>query len=129
MDTPSAPSFSLNTKSWHETCRTAHFSVRPRRSHFSVPTAAQLRHRVERPSRMAAAWRPPEGLVLDGREHGGRRCHAGGEKAIITAWDFLLHFPCPLQRLGSGSGNAIKNRAFGLIRKPDPAHKPAMAAI
>src|SRR5271165_6037665 len=45
-----------------------------------------------------------------------------GEKAIITAWDFLLHFPCPLQRLGSGSGKAIKNRAFGLIRKPDPAH-------
>src|SRR5208283_3327007 len=79
MDTPSAPSFSLNTKSWHETCRTGHFSVRPRRSHFSVPTAVQLRRRVERPSRMAAAWRPPEGLVLDGREHGGRLCHAGGE--------------------------------------------------
>src|SRR5271157_4011287 len=94
MDTPSAPSFRLNTKSWHETCRTAHFSVRPRRSHFSVPTAVQLRRRFER-----------------------------GEKAIITAWDFLLHFPCPLQRLGSGSGKAIKNRAFGLIRKPDPAHR------
>src|SRR5271166_2667646 len=45
-----------------------------------------------------------------------------GEKAIITAGDFLLHFPCPLQRLGSGSGKAIKNRAFSLIRKPDPAH-------
>jgi hypothetical protein len=34
---------------------------------------------------MAAAWRPPEGLVLDGREHGGRFRHAG--KAIITAID------------------------------------------
>src|SRR5271166_6304261 len=76
-----APSFSLNTKSWHETCRTAHFSVRPRRSHFSVPTAVRLRRRVERPSRMAAAWRPPEGLVLDGREHGGRLCHAGGRRS------------------------------------------------
>src|SRR5271165_1001159 len=48
-----------------------------------------------------------------------------GEKAIITAGDFLLHFPCPLRRLGSGSGKAIKNRAFGLIRKPDPAHQQA----
>src|SRR5208337_3329419 len=57
MDTPSAPSFSLNTKSWHESCRTEHFSVRPRRSHFSVPTAVRLRR----------------------REHGGRLCHAGGE--------------------------------------------------
>ena len=79
MDTPSAPSFNLNTKSWHETCRTTHFSVRPRPSHFSVPTAVQMRRRVERRSRMAAARRPPEGLVLDGREHGGRLCHAGGE--------------------------------------------------
>src|SRR5271167_369777 len=92
METPSAPSFSLNTKSWHETCLPADFSVRPRRSHFSVPTAVQLRRRVERRSRMAAAWRPPEGLVLDGREHGGRLCHAG-EKAIITAWDSLLPLP------------------------------------
>src|ERR1700693_5084878 len=124
MDTPSAPSFSLNTKSWHETCRTAHFSVRPRRSHFSVPTAVQLRRRVERRPRMAAAWRPPEGLVLDGREHGGRLCHAG-EKAIITAIDTsCFHFPCPLQRSGSGSGKSIKNRALGLIRKRDPAHWP-----
>src|SRR5208337_559544 len=80
MDTPSAPLFSLNTKSWHESCRTEHFSVRPWRSHSSVPTAVRLRRRVERRSRMAAAWRPPEGLVLDGREHGGRRCHAGGRR-------------------------------------------------
>ena len=28
---------------------------------------------------MAAAWRPPEGLVLDGREHGGRLWCAGAE--------------------------------------------------
>jgi len=72
---------------------------------------------------MAAAWRPPEGLVLDGRERGGRLCHAG-EKAIITAIDpSCFHFPCPLQRSGSGSGKSIKNRALGLIRKRDPAHR------
>ena len=71
---------------------------------------------------MAAAWRPPEGLVLDGREHGGRLCHAG-EKAIITAIDTsCFHFPCSLQRSGSGSGKSIKNRALGLIRQRDPAH-------
>src|SRR5258708_26536964 len=104
METPSAPSFSLNTKSWHENCRTVHFSVRPRRSHFSVPTAVRLRCRVERRSRMAAAWRPPEGLVLDGREHGGRLFHAGGEKAI-------------------------RNRAFGLITKRDPAHQDTRLVI
>src|SRR5271165_6320677 len=92
MDTPSAPSLSLNTKSWHENCRTEHFSVRPRRSHFSVPTAVRLRRRVERRSRMAAAWRPPKGLVLDGCEHGGRLRRAG-ENAIITVWDFLLPLP------------------------------------
>jgi hypothetical protein len=28
---------------------------------------------------MAAAWRPPEGLVIDGREHGGRLWRAGEE--------------------------------------------------
>ena len=37
-----------------------------------------------------------------------------------------FHFPCPLQRLGNGSGKAIKNRAFGLIRKRDPAHRQGM---
>src|SRR3954451_13479576 len=95
MDTPSAPSFNLNTKSWHENCRSANFSVRSRQSHFSVPTAARLRRRVEWRSRMGAAWRPPEGLVLDGREHGGRLLLSGGK--------------------------AIKNRAFGPIRKRDPA--------
>src|SRR4051794_14318135 len=83
MDTPSAPSFNLNTKSWHENCRSANFSVRSRQSHFSIPTAARLRRRVEWRSRMGAAWRPPEGLVLDGREHGGRLLLSGG-KAIKT---------------------------------------------
>jgi hypothetical protein len=122
MDTPSAPSFSLNTKSWHETCRTAHFSVRPRRNHFSVPTAVRLRRRVERRSRMAAAWRPPEGLVLDGREHGGRLCHAGGERDHHPMELPASTSHVPLRRLGSGSGKAIKNRALGLIRKPDPSH-------
>src|SRR3954467_11803643 len=97
MDTPSAPSFNLNTKSWHGNCRSANSSVRPWQSHFSVPTAARLRRRVEWRSRMGAAWRPPEGLVLDGREHGGRLLLSGGK--------------------------AIKNRAFGPIRKRDPAQQ------
>jgi hypothetical protein len=78
------PSFSLIRKVGNETAETAHFLFDLRRSHFSVPTAVQLRRRVERRSRMAAAWQPPEGLVLEGREHGGRLCHAG-EKAIVTA--------------------------------------------
>jgi hypothetical protein len=52
---------------------------------------------------MAAAWRPPEGLVLDGREHGGR-LFTRGEKAI-------------------------RNRAFGLIRKRDPAHCSKLHAL
>ena len=86
MDTPSAPSFSLDTKSWHEDCRSTHSSVRPRRSHSSVPTAIQLRCRVERRSRMAAAWRPPEGLVLDGREHGGRLWRGGEEGDHRRLW-------------------------------------------
>src|SRR5271166_5191761 len=79
MDTPSAPSLILITKSWHETCRSTHSYVRPRRSHSSVPTAETLLCRVERRSRMAANWRPPEGLVLDGREHGGRLRRGGAE--------------------------------------------------
>src|SRR3954462_14601266 len=85
MDTPSAPSFNLNTKSWHENCRSANFSVRSRQSHFSVPTAA--RRRVEWRSRMGAAWRPPEGLVLDGREHGGRLLLSGERpsKTVLSA--------------------------------------------
>ena len=89
MDTLSAPSRNLIMKCWHEICRQTHFSVRPRRSHSSVPTAVQLRRRVERRSRMAATWRPPAGLVLDGREHGGRLRQAGAN-------DDQHRFPLPL---------------------------------
>jgi hypothetical protein len=44
----------------------------PRRSHSSIPACTNVR-----PSRAAAVkdgptWGPPGGLVLDGREHGGR---------------------------------------------------------
>ena len=120
MDTPSAPSLTLIMKCWHEICRQTNFSVRPRRSHSSIPTAVQLRRRVERRSRMAAAWRPPAGLVLDGREHGGRLRRAG-QMTNTTASRF--HFPCPLQQSGSGSGKPIKCRARGLIKKRDPAHE------
>ena len=64
-----SPSVRCSAKVWRRLFRrargrTPHFSVRPRQSHFSVPTAVQLRGRVERRSRMAAAWRPPEGLSL-----------------------------------------------------------------
>jgi hypothetical protein len=51
----------------------------------------QLRRCVEWQSRMAAAWRPPEGLVLDGREHSGRLGRAG-QNTIITP----THFPFPV---------------------------------
>src|SRR3974390_2125711 len=42
--------------------------------------------RVDRRSRMAAAWRPPEGLVLDGREHGGRLWRGGEEGDHRRLW-------------------------------------------
>jgi hypothetical protein len=64
--------------------RQTHSFVRPRRRHSSVPTAVQLGCRVERRSRMAAIWRPPEGLVLDGREHGGK-LNGSGRKIAPTA--------------------------------------------
>ena len=128
MDTPSAPSFSLDTKSWHEDCRSTHSSVRPRRSHSSVPTAIQLRCRVERRSRMAAAWRPPEGLVLDGREHGGRLWRGGEEGDHRRLWLPASASRVTLQRLGSGSWKPIKNPALGPIRKRDPAQVPGWAA-
>ena len=38
---------------------------------------------------MAATWRPPAGLVLDGREHGGRLRQAGAN-------DDQHRFPLPL---------------------------------
>jgi hypothetical protein len=72
-----------------------HSFVRPRRRHSSVPTAIQVGRRVERRSRMAAIWRPPKGLVLDGREHGGN-VNGGGRKIASTAEvapDFKLPVP------------------------------------
>src|SRR5271166_6869003 len=48
-------------------------AISPSRPQFNCAAVSSVR------LRMAAAWRPPEGLVLDGREHGGRLCHAGGE--------------------------------------------------
>src|SRR6476619_7942473 len=56
---------------------------------FFRPDRVQLRRRVERRSRMAAAWRPPAGLVLDGREHGGTLRQAGAN-------DDQHRFPLPL---------------------------------
>ena len=120
MDTLSAPSLTVIMKCWHEICRQTNFSVRPRRSHSSAPTAVQLRRRVERRSRMAAAWRPPAGLVLDGREHGGRLRRAG---ANDDQHRFPLPLPVPLQQSGSGSGKPIKCRARDLIKKRDPAQQ------
>ena len=46
---------------------------------------------------------------------------ARGQMTISTA--SRLHFPCPLQQSGSGSGKPINCRARGLIKKRDPAHK------
>ena len=44
----------------------------PRRSHSSVPTRALTRLRRAVAVKDGRFLRPPEGLVLDGREHGGR---------------------------------------------------------
>ena len=46
---------------------------------------------------------------------------ARGQMTISTA--SRLHFPCPLQQSGSGSGEPINCRARGLIKKRDPAHE------
>src|SRR5262249_46345348 len=57
----------------------------PRRSHSSVPTRMR-----KRPARGVAVkdgpLGPPEGLVLDGREHAGRlaRVVTGGEPALVV---------------------------------------------
>jgi hypothetical protein len=91
--------------------------VRPRRRHSSVPTAVQFGCRVERRSRMAATWRPPEGLVLDGREHGGR-LNGGGRKTVPTA--------ASEGRL-STSGHEIPTD--GGKRKPELPSKSAKTAL
>jgi hypothetical protein len=44
----------------------------PRRSHSSVPTRAPTRLPRAVAVKDGRFLRPPEGLVLDGREHGGR---------------------------------------------------------
>ena len=44
----------------------------PRRSHSSVPTRALTRLPRAAAVKDGRFLRPPEGLVLDGREHGGR---------------------------------------------------------
>ena len=55
----------LSSGSWHSL-------VRPRRSHSSVPTRALTRLPRAVGVKDGRFLRPPEGLVLDGREHGGR---------------------------------------------------------
>jgi hypothetical protein len=55
----------LSSGSWHSL-------VRPRRSHSSVPTRALTRLPRAVAVKDGRFLRPPEGLVLDGREHGGR---------------------------------------------------------
>ena len=55
----------LSSRSWHSL-------VRPRRSHSSVPTRALTRLPRAVAVKDGRFLRPPEGLVLDGREHGGR---------------------------------------------------------
>ena len=55
----------LSSGSWHSL-------VRPRRSHSSVPTRALTRLPRAVAVKDGRFLRPPEGLVLDGCEHGGR---------------------------------------------------------
>src|SRR5215472_4118273 len=55
----------LSSGSWHSL-------VRPQRSHSSVPTRALTRLPRAVAVRDGRFLRPPEGLVLDGHEHGGR---------------------------------------------------------
>jgi Rhodopirellula transposase DDE domain len=83
-----------------------HSFVRPRRGHSFAPTAVQVGYRVERRSRMAAIWRPPEGLVLEGREHGGRLPCGGLKTPKAAGMRPRSHFPSrqPLQMSGMGSG-------------------------
>src|ERR1700732_5526530 len=51
----------------------------PRRSHSSVPTRALTRLPRAVAVKDGRFLRPPEGLVLDGREHGGRLGGGGGD--------------------------------------------------
>jgi hypothetical protein len=59
----------------------------PRRSHSSIPARTMVR-----PSRAAAVkdgptWGPPEGLVLDGREHDGRLVCVGIGRETTLVFD------------------------------------------
>jgi hypothetical protein len=89
---------------------------------FFVPTADRLRRRVS----SGQGWPPlgghPKGLSLTAVSTATGYVTRGRRR---TSWHgtCAFHFPCPLQRLGSGSGKAIKNRAFGLTKKRDPAQK------
>ncbi len=82
----------------------------PRRSHSSVPTRTMVR-----PSRAAAVkdgpiLRPPGGLVLDGREHGGRLVCVGNDAAADAG-------------ARSRSARDIRSRSGGGADCRTPRHK------
>src|SRR6516164_5200559 len=54
------------------------------------------------------SWRPPEGLVLDGREHGGRLPRGGAEDDHDRRCS-QFRFPRPLQQSGSEAGSPSKS--------------------
>ena len=84
----------------------------PRREHSSVPAAKSRSSRAQGLSRLAASSLPPEGLGLDGAEHGGilNRTGAGGANPSSDGGQITAKF-YPLESGGiHAAGNTVLNK-------------------